>query len=152
MNLGINQAQNYSSPNFGMAVKVDKKAMGVIKSQSMRLSEKSKKNGMDSPYGEFWNHFNSVVEHEEANPVNIIIKKVFGRNKLKAVVVDSNAETAVKNQKFSQGLFSRNGSLNFLDDSAACANKINNDNHRLEQLTTATKADLKPGAAVEVEA
>ena len=50
-----------------------------------------------SDYTSFWNSLNSTIERQKENPVNIIIKKIFGRNSVKAVVVDS--EGAEKSSK-----------------------------------------------------
>lgn len=162
MNLGINPAvtnyncQRKNSPNFGMAVLVDKKAIPVIKEQAMKLSKDVKRNLLteftpySSPdplpaYDKFWKDFNDTISRQESNPVNIIVKKARGRKALSAVVVDSTAETAVKNKKFSQGLFSENGSLKFLSKAEKQANKLNDTNSKVNELKIATKNDYKPG-------
>lgn len=158
MNLSINTAtpnyncQRKNSPNFGMAVLVDKKAIPVIKEQAMKLSSKAKKEGVASAYEKFWTNFNETVDRQNENPVNIIVKKIFGRKALKAVVVDSTAESAVKNTSFSQGILSKNGSLKFLEKAEAQADKLNNTNSRVADFNIAEKIDYKAGARQAEEA
>ncbi|MCM1264988.1 MAG: hypothetical protein NC200_02215 [Candidatus Gastranaerophilales bacterium] len=152
MNLGINAAtpnyncQRKNSPNFGMAVLVDKNALPVLKNQAMKLSNKAGKNGTTSAYENLWNQINESIDRQKDNPVNIILKKVFGRNAIQAVVVDSTAETAVKNKKFSQGIFSRSGNMKCLEQAEEHANKLNDANARISEFNLATKADYKAGA------
>ena len=153
MNLSIGQAsyndmncQRKNNPNFKMAVKIDPSAMKVMKNQTLKLSSKApKKNPAGSAYEKFWTKLNDSISRQEENPVNIIIRKTKMRNGLTAEVVDSQAATAVKNQKYSQSLLSKNGSLKFLDKAEKTANKINDTNIRLGKLTEATKNDYKAG-------
>lgn len=158
MNLGINtpsvanyNCQRKNSPSFGMAVLVDKKAIPVIKAQAMKLSDILAENAHPtdvSDYTSFWNSLNATIERQKENPVNIIIKKIFGRNSVKAVVVDSEgAEKAVKNSSFNQGVFRNNGDLTFLYEAEAQANKLNDANSRIDKFVIAEKSDYKPGAA-----
>lgn len=158
MNLCVNtpsvanyNCQRKNSPSFGMAVLVDKKAIPVIKAQAMKLSDVLAENAHPtdvSDYAAFWNAFDAAVERQKENPVNIIIKKIFGRDSVKAVVVDSvGAEKAVKNSAFKQGVFRKNGDLNFLYEAEAQANKLNDANSKIDKFVIAEKSDYKPGAS-----
>jgi uncharacterized protein YkvS len=146
MNLScVNNSSNYQkNQSFGMAVKVDKKAIPVIKEQALKLKDGQKAQN----YSEFWDNLKGTIERQKDNPVNIIIKKVMGRKALSGVVVDSTAETAVKNKSFSQGLFSKNGSLEFLKKSEDYANKLNQTNGFVSEFEVASKADYKAGEKV----
>lgn len=154
MNLSINQSncndiscQRKNSPNFKMAVKIDSNAMKIIKNQTLKLNNKAKDgNVCNTAYGRFWTKLNNTISRQQENPVNIIIRKNKMRNGLTAEVVDSEALSAVKNQKHSQPLFCKNGDLNFLDKAEKTADKINETNIRLGELTKAVKKDYRAGS------
>lgn len=127
-----------NQPNFGMAVLIDDSAKAIIKKQTMGLSPKK--------FDKFWNKLNEKIEQEKDNPVNTIIRKAKYRDALAAEVVDSNADTAIKNYVITQGLIHRNGSLKFLDRGTARAQKINNANQNLDKIATAEEKDFYPGS------
>lgn len=88
MNLNINSA---SSPNFGMAIKIDENAHRVIKKQVSKLSPQK----ADT----FWENFDAAVNRQQNNPVNILIRKCKNRQALAAEVVDDN-KNALNNKVF----------------------------------------------------
>ncbi len=136
MNLGINQmSQNIncsrknSSPNFGMALKVDKSAYPIIKKQAIALGEKKKNN--------FLFKIEQAFERQKENPVNIILRKAKHREALAAEVVDSECGKTlggVKNKIKSQPIIGKNGSLRFLDKAEKNANKLNETNKQIQNL------------------
>ena len=145
MNLGINSSiNNYNAinckrnanPSFGMAVKVDGPATKVIKEQVLKMKAKKAER--------FWEKFQALIN----NPVNIIVRKCKNRNALAAEVVDSQANNAVKNKSFSQGLFSKNGSLKFTKRAEAEANKLNEANTRIAELPKAAAKDFYAGGVM----
>ncbi len=135
MNLGITPAnQNINckrnnSPQFGMAIKLDKSAHPIIKKQAVALRDKSRNN--------FFTKLKQAVERQESNPVNILIRKAKHRNALAAEVVDSEIGKSmggVKNQVTSQPLIGKNGSLKFLDKAEKKANKLNETNNEVKKI------------------
>ncbi len=157
MNLSINSVtpnynakncQRKNNPNFCMAIKFTESGMKEVKRQAMKLSDVAK-DGNVSPYGQYWQHIKTAIAEEAQNPENIIVDKKFGMHRLTATVVDSDAETAVKNTKFSQGLFRKNGDLKFLNESREGVRKLHDSNANIEDFEIAEKADFKPGRALE---
>lgn len=149
MNLGINSvSNNYSSmncqrknsPSFGMAMKVDKSAEKIIKDQVLSLKPKKAE--------AFWAKLEELKSSSESNPVNWIIRKCNRRNALAAEVVDSNAETAVKNKVFSQPLMFKDGKLGFAEKAAAEAEKLNDANLKIQALPKSTEADFFAGGVM----
>lgn len=149
MNLGINSVSNHyssmnckrnNSPSFGMAMKVDKSAEKVIKEQVLALKpEKAEA---------FWTKLEELKTASESNPVNWIIRKCTKRNALAAEVVDSSAETAVKNRVFSQPIMFKDGSLNFAEKAKVEAEKINDANLKIDALPKADEADFFAGGII----
>ena len=146
MNLGINpMSQNMNcsrrnnTPNFGMAIKMDKSAYPVIKKQAIALGEKGKNN--------FFTKIKQAVERQEQNPVNIIIRKAKHRQALAAEIVDSEAGKAiggVKNKVKSQPIVGKNGSLGFLNKAEKKANKLNETNNQVQEIINSIpKAETK---------
>lgn len=159
MNLGITPAnQNINckrnnSPQFGMAIKLDKSAHPIIKKQAVALRDKSRNN--------FFTKLKQAVERQESNPVNILIRKAKHRNALAAEVVDSEIGKSmggVKNQVTSQPLIGKNGSLKFLDKAEKKANKLNETNNEvkkiIDEIPAAEAKDYGKGSGyiTEVEA
>lgn len=149
MNLGINSVSNNyssmnckrnSSPNFGMAMKVDKSAEKVIKEQVLNLSPKK----ADA----FWEKLEALKTESESNPVNWIIRKCNKRNALAAEVVDSAAETAVKNKVHSQPFVFKNGNLKFAEKAKADAERINDANLKIDSLPKAEEIDFFAGGVM----
>lgn len=149
MNLGINSSMNNynainckrnANPSFGMAVKVDGPATKVIKEQVLKMDAKKAEG--------FWEKFQALIDRQAENPVNIIVRKCKNRNALAAEVVDSQANNAVKNKSFSQGLFSKNGSLKFTKRAEAEANKLNEANVRIAELPKAAEKDFYAGGVM----
>lgn len=119
----INKVQNFRNPQFGMAVKLDKSAKMIIKRQAVNMSE--------TKYNDFWDHFDSVVEQEKSNPVDIIVRKCKHRKALAADVID-NSDEPLEIKTFAQGRISPSG-LKFLDRAQVSAKKVNDMNSRLER-------------------
>ena len=154
MNLGItpvNYGMKNNNPNFGMAVKFDKKALPIVKEQALSLSQKHVA-GEQTAYKSFWNKLNDIIAGQKDNPNNIIIRKTKMRNGLTAEVVDASAENAVKNSKFSQGLFNRKGNLEFLERAEAQANKLQDVNTSIKEFDIANKLDYSAKAKAKAEA
>ena len=159
MNLSINSVtpnynakncQRKNNPNFGMAIKFTESGMKEVKRQAMKLSDVAKDGyGNASPYAQYWQTIKNAIREEAQNLENIIVDKKFGMHRLTATVVDADAETAVKNTKFSQGLFRKNGDLKFLDESRAGVRKLHDSNANIEEFEIAEKADFKPGRVLE---
>lgn len=147
MNLGINPSvgNNYSSmnckknnsPNFGMAMKVDKSAEKVIKEQVLKLNPNETL--------AFWEKLGNLKAESESNPVNWIIRKCKHRNALAAEVVDSSAETAVKNKVHSQPFLFKTGNLEFAEKAKDDADKIRAVNVKIASLPKAGESDFCPG-------
>ena len=149
MNLSINSSMNNynainckrnANPTFGMAVKVDGTATKVIKEQVLKMNSKKAEG--------FWGKFQALIDRQAENPVNIIIRKCKNRNALAAEVVDSQANNAVKNTTFTQGLLSRNGSLNFTKKAELQANKLNEANVKIAELPKAVEKDFFAGGVM----
>ena len=121
------------SPNFGMALKFDKDALPVIKKQAMGLSA----SGRDK----FWSLLEEIKGRQENNPVNIIVRKTTHRDALAADIIDSTAETEIILNSKKQGLFSRNGSLKFLEKAETDANELNKTNEEISKLPIAEEKD-----------
>ena len=151
MNLSINNSvsNNYSSmnckrnnsPSFGMAVLVEKSAEKVMKDQVLTMKPKKA--------AAFWEKLNDLISRNESNPVNVIIRKCTHRDALAAEVVDSAAETAVKNKVHSQPfVLFKNGSLKFAEKAEADANLINEANVKIASLPKAAESDFYPGGVM----
>lgn len=154
MNLGINPAvnNNYNSMNcnrrrnntsFGMAFKVDESAMQIMKDQTLALSPKKAT--------KFWDKLSEMISRNEDNPVKVIIRKCNHRKALAAEVVDSEAETAVKNRVHSQPLLFKNGSLKFAEKAEKDANLLNETNKKIEALPKAEEKDFYAGGKLPEE-
>ena len=78
MNIGLTQANN-KSPNFGMALKIDKSATPIIKNRFLYTP------GKDKDF--FITTIKECAERQAKNPVDIFIKE--DKGKLVAEVVDS---------------------------------------------------------------
>lgn len=130
-----------NQPNFGMAVLIDNSAKSVIKKQTMGLSPKR--------FDKFWNKLNEKIEQEKDNPVNTIVRKANHRDALVAEVVDSNADTAIKNYVTAQGLIHKKGSLKFLDRGTARAQRIKEANQNLEKMAAAEEKDFYAGGVMD---
>lgn len=139
MNIGINNVNN--RPNFGMAVLFDETALPVMKKQAMKMSQKG--------YEKFWAKVDEAVDRQLGNPTNIIVRKAKHRDALVAEVVDSDANTAIKNYVTAQGLIHRNGSLRFLNRAESKANKISDSNIKINRLNRADASHYRPGACSE---
>ncbi len=126
---------NNSNTNFKMAVKLDPNAQPIIKKQVLNMSNKNA--------NKFWERFDEIVERQQNNPVDIIIRKCEGRKALAAEVVD-HGEEAVNNTVFSQGVFNPNG-LKFVQKAEERAEAINDINSRFGKYTPATEEDYIPG-------
>lgn len=153
MNLGItpmNYGMKNNNPNFGMAVKFDKKALPIIKEQALKLSNKHVPGELTN-YESFWSKLNEIIASQKENPNNIIVRKTKLRNRLTAEVVDASAENAVKNSKFSQGLFEK-GDLTFLKKAESQANKMQDVNNNIKEFDLATKLDYSAKAKAKAEA
>lgn len=144
MNLNVNSvSRGQTNPNFGMAVKIDGNAHKIIKKQVASLSPKKA--------DRFWETFDSIVEAQKDNLVNIIIRKCKHRQALAAEVVD-NSENALENRVFSQGLISPSG-LKFVIKAEDHANKINRLNQKLAGYEKAIDTDYTPNiGSVDIEA
>lgn len=146
MNLGINpMSQNMNcsrrnnTPNFGMAIKMDKSAYPIIKKQAIALGEKGKNN--------FFTKLKLAVERQEQNPVNIIIRKAKHRQALAAEIVDSEAGKViggVKNKVKSQPIIGKNGNFRFLNKAEKEADKLNETNNQIQEIiNNIPKAETK---------
>lgn len=154
MNLSIspmNYGMKNNTQNFGMAVKFDKKALPILKEQVLSLSQKQIP-GADTKHQSFWNKLNDIIERQANNENNIIVRKTKFRNSLTAEVVDASTEHAVKNSKFSQGIFTSKGDLGFLEKAEVQANKLENVNSRIEEFDIANKLDYSAKAKAKAEA
>lgn len=148
MNLGISSVgNNYNAmnckrnaPSFGMAMLVDKTAEKIIKDQ-VRTLKPAKAEA-------FWNKLEELRTSSESNPVNWIIRKCKHRNALAAEVVDSTAETAVKNSVHTQPHFFKNGSLKFAEKAEAEAKSLNELNEKLAALPKAEESHYFPGGVM----
>ncbi len=138
MNLNINSA---SSPNFGMAIKIDENAHKVIKKQVSKLSPKK----ADT----FWENFDAAVNRQQDKPVNILIRKCKNRQALAAEVVDDN-KNALNNKVFSQGILKPKG-LKFLKKAEGYADNINELNTKLSKYEKALETDYNPHNIQELD-
>lgn len=131
-----------NSPNFGMAILVEKETAGpIIKKQLTKLS----KNG----YDKFVEKWDAAVERQLGNRNNIIIRGANRTDRLVAEVVDENADTAIKNYVTAQGLLHKNGSLKFLDRAEAKADCLKNVNAKIDDMASAAEKDFYPGGIME---
>lgn len=121
-NMNVTQINN--TTNFGMAIKLDKSANAIIKRQTYRASE--------TRYENFWNELNRLVEDQEHNPVDIVIRKCKNRKALAADVFD-NSEEPLNTVTFTQRLLKPFG-LKFLKKAIKSANNINDINKKLDKL------------------
>lgn len=128
MNIGF--TPNYQSmninrtPNFGMAVVLEEKAVPVIKKELVKLS--------DQQVNAFWEKINNVRSRQVSNPVDInITKNMFG--KIRAKVIDS-SNPAAKGITTKRRLFEGKGNLNFLDRAEHQANVLNKSNIELSEI------------------
>jgi len=128
MNIGF--TPNYQSmninrtPNFGMAVVLEEKAVPVIKKELVKLS--------DQQVNAFWEKINNVRSRQASNPVDInITKNLFG--KIRAKVIDS-SNPAAKGITTKRRLFEGKGNLNFLDRAEHQANVLNKSNIELSEI------------------
>lgn len=128
MNIGF--TPNYQSmninrtPNFGMAVVLEEKAVPVIKKELVKLS--------DQQVSAFWEKINNVRSRQASNPVDInITKNLFG--KIRAKVIDS-SNPAAKGITTKRRLFEGKGNLNFLDRAEHQANVLNKSNIELSEI------------------
>ncbi len=146
MNLGINSySSNYNSmnckrnnsPSFGMSMLVEKSAEKVIKDQVLSMKPKKAE--------AFWAKLEELKASSEKNPVNWIIRKCNRRDALAAEVVDSAADTAVKNRVHSQPILFKTGNLKFAEKAKAEADLINDTNLRIADLPKAKEADFYAG-------
>ena len=119
-------------PSFGMAVLFEKSASPVMKEQATKLSKKG--------YQKFWDGIESAINRQENNPNNIIIRKAKHRNALVAEVVDADTANAMKSYVSAQGVFSRNGSLKFLEKAENRANALEDLNAKVENLPKVPEA------------
>lgn len=139
MNIGFTQANN-KSPNFGMALKIDKSATPVIKNKFL-LSIRDHKDS-------FKTTINEVAKRQAQNPVDIFIKG--DKGKLVAEVVDSEAGLELGYPQV-QKLFPQdeNGLKKHLDSSfilsaEICADKLKSVNDELiEMIKNTEKAVTK---------
>lgn len=136
MNVNFN-----NSPNFGMAIKLDKSAHLVLKKQAAGMSEKS--------YEKFWDTIDRAVKRQESNPVDILIRECKYRNALAAEVVD-HSEEPLKNTVFTQRLFFPKG-LKFLSKAEKRADKINDMNSRIETYPEAVREDYISKPVIDIE-
>lgn len=136
MNLSLNSvsSKHRSNPNFGMAVKIDPDANLILKKQLVKMSDKALEN--------YWNRFDAIVNRQNDNPVNILIRKCNKRKALAAEIVDNN-DNALDNLVTSQGLLRPRG-LKFLEKAEICADRINALNNRLAKYEKAVDADYEP--------
>ncbi len=141
MNLSINNNPN-NKPSFGMSLLIDESAHKIIKEQTSRMSKKA--------YQKFWNKINTVKENLAEMPENVIIRKADRRNVLAAEVVDSNADTAIKNYVTAQGLIHRNGSLRFLKRAENRALRLSASNENLKGFEEAEERHYFPGGRMEI--
>jgi hypothetical protein len=125
------------NPNFGMAVKVDPSANKVIKNQVLKMKPETAST--------FWENLNGFIDRQKDNLNNIVIRKTNHRNALAAEVVDAEVETAVKNKVYAQGIFSKNGSLKFMEKAEEKANNLKEVNEKVAKLPEATKNDFYSG-------
>lgn len=141
----VNCTRKNSTPNFGMALKLDSSAHAVIKKQAVALSEKSKNN--------FFTKLKQVMERQENNPVDIILRKAKHRKALAAEIVDSEAGKsmgAVKNKVTSQPLVGKNGSLRFLSKAEKKADKLNETNNQVRELIDSIQPNEPKSVNIEV--
>lgn len=113
-----------NTTNFGMAIKFDKSANAILKKQTYKASENT--------YSNFWNQLNRLVEEQEINPVDIVVRKCKNRKALAADIVD-NSEDALKTVTFRQRLIKPFG-LKFLEKAIKSANNINDINKKIDKL------------------
>lgn len=132
----VSPLRNYT-PNFGMAVKIDKNAHAVIKRQLAGLSN----DAVDS----FWKELDAVTTRQAENPVNILLRKCNNRKALAAEVVD-NSNEPLDNRVFTQGLFRPKG-LKFMSKAETYADNVNSLNTKLAKYDEALDVDYDPSLA-----
>jgi len=136
MELGLNTNYN-TRQSFGMSVLIDKSAEPIIKEQVTKMGNVAN--------NRFWSSLREVINRQQNNENNIIIRATKHRKALAAEVVDENAETALKNYVTAQGLIHKNGSLKFLERAENRANRLREANAALSTEAKAEERHYYPG-------
>ena len=124
MHLGINpitnsSAQYRNNPKFGMAIKLDKSAIPVLKEQFVAMSNKK-----DAET--FISDIRKAVDFQKPNPVSIVIRAVEDApGKLGAEIVDSKFGKELGMLAKRTVIQSRIGDTEFINIACNCANALN---------------------------